>query len=771
MKIESLAALSDGDLLELQRLALTKVVPVEKSTRGIIEKKVVEAYSAGDRAEKTRITKFVNRCKAAAAPEVSLTPSRYNTRTSSQSPSRSATRSGSAKRKVDSSRVTPTSSRSSPKHDEISLSPRQKPKSRSPVRKRSRPTEPEVHVEIVQDNNMGILDSMRAVAEPIERKSRELVNSAKKLFTPLKKPAHVPTVYQIRPRKKKNDTPDGVPRTLDKNFKFRLPNGRKYMGREKALDYLPRVPEWLRSWAKWLVAQSFIILMMTLFLVSVATFGKRMEWKAPTSFWPKWAPERVIKPITPNDKIPLCKCSWDKCLTDDDLGPYGVFSRNGRPFCVSYQDAPAIMEYVRLVYDYARSQWVNQFCSPGADIIKDWELESYVFKNMPEEDRVAWDYTQGSDAANGNYTGLYETIVLNPQWKLQFLDYQFDPIDGKKLHSIYAIKSLEGPQNMKYYYCHVRTAISEFVEEIWNFVVWFGLFLVLPVFLLVLFYMIWQENRKIRKTKEEHIKKLAARIKAVVREEKMMNKKPIAVEYLKELLTSPYEPHKLKAWNAALESVLFNEVFITIREGVTTEGEPIKELDWVGPLESGDSMDGSLISDLSFASRASTGLYPDVFTSVSTKKYWQGVAFDDDRRDNRNFPSDCLKIRNMFLASRENQNDLSWIGEIRDAILEKCGPNVRVTHMHVDHRNDEGMVLMRCLTQQDAGAAYRALHASWFDGRLVTCKYVVTEKYLRHFPSAAKQLVLRPSNSDRSSMRMLSEVRPANSSSNNDGFL
>lgn len=55
---------------------------------------------------------------------------------------------------------------------------------------------------------------------------------------------------------------------------------------------------------------------------------------------------------------------------------------------------------------------------------------------------------------------------------------------------------------------------------------------------------------------------------------------------------------------------------------------------------------------------------------------------------------------------------------MQDAILEKCGEGVKILHIRVDVGSREGCVYMKCMSQEDAGKAYRALHGCWFDGML-----------------------------------------------------
>lgn len=68
------------------------------------------------------------------------------------------------------------------------------------------------------------------------------------------------------------------------------------------------------------------------------------------------------------------------------------------------------------------------------------------------------------------------------------------------------------------------------------------------------------------------------------------------------------------------------------------------------------------------------------------------------------------------LLYSETEDD--WETRVQDAILEKCGEGVKILHIRVDIGSREGCVYLKCMSQEDAGKAYRALHGCWFDGAL-----------------------------------------------------
>nr|XP_057922564.1 inner nuclear membrane protein Man1 [Doryrhamphus excisus] len=124
----------------------------------------------------------------------------------------------------------------------------------------------------------------------------------------------------------------------------------------------------------------------------------------------------------------------------------------------------------------------------------------------------------------------------------------------------------------------------------------------------------------------------------------------------------------------------------------------------------------------------------DKTTSIPSK-VWQGKAFPLDRRNSPpNSLTPCLKIRNMFDPVMEVGEN--WDLAIHEAILEKCSDNNGIVHIAVDKNSREGCVYVKCLSAEHSGKAFKALHGSWFDGKLVTVKYLRLDRYHQRFPQA-----------------------------------
>lgn len=203
------------------------------------------------------------------------------------------------------------------------------------------------------------------------------------------------------------------------------------------------------------------------------------------------------------------------------------------------------------------------------------------------------------------------------------------------------------------------------------------------------------------------------------------------IPHVRDSLIQPQDRKKMKkVWERAVDFLAANE------SRVRTETRRVGGADfvvwrWVQPSASCDK------------------------TSVIPSKVWQGQAFHLDRRNSPpNSLTPCLKIRNMFDPVMEIGDH--WHLAIQEAILEKCSDNDGIVHIAVDRNSREGCVYVKCLSPGHAGKAFKALHGSWFDGKLVTVKYLRLDRYHHRFPQALTcSTPLKPSDKHMNSMSHL----------------
>ncbi|XP_051977156.1 inner nuclear membrane protein Man1-like [Xyrauchen texanus] len=214
----------------------------------------------------------------------------------------------------------------------------------------------------------------------------------------------------------------------------------------------------------------------------------------------------------------------------------------------------------------------------------------------------------------------------------------------------------------------------------------------------------------------------------------------LPIPHVRDTLVQPQDRKKMKkVWDRAVKFLSANE------SRIRTETQRIGGADstvwrWLQPSMSPDKM------------------------SSMPSKVWQGKAFPLDRRNSPpNSLTPCLKIRNMFDPVMEVGEN--WHLAIQEAILEKCSDNDGIVHIAVDKNSREGCVYVKCLSAEHSGKAFKALHGSWFDGKLVTVKYLRLDRYHQRFPQALGcNTPLKPSSSSMNSMSRLNQRSSTSSS-------
>ncbi|KAI1887939.1 hypothetical protein AGOR_G00179910 [Albula goreensis] len=206
----------------------------------------------------------------------------------------------------------------------------------------------------------------------------------------------------------------------------------------------------------------------------------------------------------------------------------------------------------------------------------------------------------------------------------------------------------------------------------------------------------------------------------------------LPIPHVKDSLVQPQDRKKMKkAWDRAVAFLSVNESHIQT-ETQRIQGADFLVWRWIQPSPCCDSI------------------------SAVPSKVWQGKAIQRWTCWNSppNSLTPCLKIRNMFDPVMEVGED--WHLAIHEAILEKCSDNDGIVHIAVDKNSREGCVYVKCLSADQSGKAFKALHGSWFDGKLVTVKYLRLDRYHERFPQALGcSTPLKPSSKDMNTLAHL----------------
>ncbi|XP_066580268.1 inner nuclear membrane protein Man1 [Amia ocellicauda] len=314
-----------------------------------------------------------------------------------------------------------------------------------------------------------------------------------------------------------------------------------------------------------------------------------------------------------------------------------------------------------------------------------------------------------------------------------------DPED--KVINVAQIQYLESTHPNMSFICRFRRAFLTVIHRVLIFIVGIG------IVWGVLYYMKYrwrkeeEETRQMYDMVEKIIDVLRSHNEACQENKDLQAYLPIP--HVRDSLVQPQNRKKMRnVWERAVNFLATNE------SRIRTETQRIGGADflvwrWTQPSSTCDKI------------------------SIMPSKVWQGKAFPLDRRNSPpNSLTPCLKIRNMFDPVMEVGEN--WDLAIHEAILEKCSDNDGIVHIAVDKNSREGCVYVKCLSAEHSGKAFKALHGSWFDGKLVTVKYLRLDRYHQRFPQAfGCNTPLKPSSKH---MNTMSHLRHRTSTANSLGF-
>lgn len=208
------------------------------------------------------------------------------------------------------------------------------------------------------------------------------------------------------------------------------------------------------------------------------------------------------------------------------------------------------------------------------------------------------------------------------------------------------------------------------------------------------------------KRKSDEVYSMVEQIIDIISQETEDSGEPyISVDHVRDTLILPQNREKMSSvWDAAVKFIQKNESRVRM-EVQSVDGEDCRVWRWI----------------------SSHG-------SPRRSAAWQGQAFETQEGSVNNLPvspTPCLKIRHMF---DRNDNNPNLRAVIQDAILEKCGDRCNI--LHIDIERSSCCVYVKCMTPQDAGVVYRSLHGWWYEGRLITVKYLRLERYMQRFPNS-----------------------------------
>ncbi|XP_069101084.1 inner nuclear membrane protein Man1-like [Argopecten irradians] len=316
------------------------------------------------------------------------------------------------------------------------------------------------------------------------------------------------------------------------------------------------------------------------------------------------------------------------------------------------------------------------------------------------------------------FNGTLMLILKNPSWNIRVLTK-----GNAQATTVADIDHLEADPDL--------SLVARIYGALYKILL--GLLLLLCCFVVMMIGVLVLRHRQRSKEEErKQVFEMVEKIIDMVKENYDMNEPDdrqssyLAIQHVRDQLLPPSQRRRMvPLWEKAVKFIEANESRIRV-ETQTIQGEDFMVWRWL-PANS------------------------------SCGKVWQGQAFGENNVSAGNTlqysPTPCLKIRNMFDADVETAEN--WDVNVQDALLEKCKGITGILHIHVDRASSQGCVYMKCNSCETAYQVYRSLHGWWFDGRLVTVKYLRLELYHDRFPNSKKNTKpLLPSNNSMASLSL-----------------
>ncbi|XP_061816657.1 inner nuclear membrane protein Man1 [Nerophis lumbriciformis] len=331
--------------------------------------------------------------------------------------------------------------------------------------------------------------------------------------------------------------------------------------------------------------------------------------------------------------------------------------------------------------------------------------QQYPNRSLSIAEASAYLMTQNEEFEDLIYSSLEWIIRTNQDVGIRLIGQAVD----EPIIDVSEISRLESTHPQMPFTCRFRRAFLTVISRVFLFVAVIGSVWGLVCYVKYHWRKEEEETRQMYHMVERIIDVLRSHSEACQENQDFQPYLPIP--HVRDSLIQPQERKKMKRiWERSVSFLSANE------SRIRTETQIIGGADylvwrWIHPSQNCDK------------------------TSSIPSKVWQGKAFPLDRRNSPpNSLTPCLKIRNMFDPVMEVGDN--WDLAIHEAILEKCSDNKGIVHIAVDKNSREGCVYVKCLSAEHSGKAFKALHGSWFDGKLVTVKYLRLDRYHQRFPQA-----------------------------------
>uniref|UniRef100_A0A1I8A9A3 RRM domain-containing protein n=1 Tax=Steinernema glaseri TaxID=37863 RepID=A0A1I8A9A3_9BILA len=109
---------------------------------------------------------------------------------------------------------------------------------------------------------------------------------------------------------------------------------------------------------------------------------------------------------------------------------------------------------------------------------------------------------------------------------------------------------------------------------------------------------------------------------------------------------------------------------------------------------------------------------------------WEGSVSTNSKRVNEPALSRCMKLRGIFCSAEMD------MAAVEKSFIERVYP-VFPLHFLILTSSRDGVAYVMLNTLEEAKIVMENVHSHWFNGRIVTAKYVTEQNYIKRFPDTA----------------------------------
>jgi membrane protein Man1 len=424
------------------------------------------------------------------------------------------------------------------------------------------------------------------------------------------------------------------------------------------------------------------------------------------------------------------------CQSDSAKDVFSDVSDN----CLKYKsDIMPALTIVKEIKTFVDKTQLNYYCGPNdkKPILTDpkfyqiKDLKTAIMKGNIIINTNREGIKEGEDDIvifNRDFINALTLIQLNPNWQLVCVKDSLGEIVKIGLSDDY-------PLNLPFG-CHSMLLLNQYL---WH---------ILTAFMVIILgsvtYSYLKRSKRIRNEEQDLVYDLVEKSLELLQSPDNPTSMPVL--HIRDTLLSPSERKSSKykrIWNNVVKHIETVESRVKV-EIENIEGDDYKTWKWVA-TNTGNS-DGQVSSASTIIRTGGIEWQGQAFAADNNLNVSQTVSNSNNgglaSKSNFMAPTVFLKIRNMFDKETKLSDPLKWKTNIRNAVLEKTMKASKtgthgIVHLEIEEDSNEGLVYLKCNSVQSATDTYNALHGWWCQKKLVSVKFLKSERYYQRFPDSA----------------------------------